>query len=507
MTSQTSDIQPSRASRVSTGITGLDDILGGGLSASRIYLVEGTPGSGKTTLALQFLQAGIAAGERCLYVSLSETREELQVVIESHGFRLEGMSVVELSSAATALGADQEVTLLHPWEVELGETIRLIAGEVERSNPTRLVFDSLSELRLLAQDSLRYRRQILSLKQFFSGRSATVLMLDDLTAGHGEFDQQLHSLSHGVITLERLSLDFGPARRRMEVQKMRGAPFRAGYHDFNIVPGGLEVFPRLIAAEHHAPFGSEPVSSGVAGLDALLAGGPLRGTCTLISGPAGAGKTSLALQYIASACARGERCAMYEFDERIATLMARAAQQGLDLGPLVGEQRLTLEQIDPADISPGEFASMIRHAVEVDEVKLIVIDSLTGYESAMPYEKQLMLQMHELLSYLNQRGVVTFLIDSQHGLVGSMSSRLNISYIADAVVLLRFFEAGGMVKKAIAVLKNRGGGHESTIRELSVDRTGIHVGEPLTGFQGVLTGTPTFLGSSEPLIGEPSEGA
>lgn len=486
--------------RISTGIPGLDDILGGGLTPNRLYLVEGMPGSGKTTLALQFLSAGRSAGERCLYVTLSETQEELEAVVASHGLTLDGIDVFELASADNAFSADREMTLLHPWEMELGETVKLITDEVERSNPSRVVFDSLSEMRLLAQDPLRYRRQTLALKQFFAGRHATVLLLDDLTGGGGQQDLQLHSISHGVITLERMTLDFGAARRRLQVQKMRGFDFRAGFHDLAIRRGGLEVFPRLVAAEHHRPFLGTRVPSGVPELDALFGGGPLRGTCTLITGPAGAGKTTLALQYVVAACARNERAAVYEFDERVDTLLTRAATQGLGLQRCIDNGNLLLQQLDPVEISPGEFTARIRTEVEHKNVRLVVIDSLSGYQAAMPQEKQLILQLHELLSYLNQQGVATLLLNVQQGLVGTMEANLNVSYVADAVLLLRFFEAEGHVRKAISVLKNRGGEHENTIRELRIDHSGVRIGEPLTGFRGVLTGTPTYTGEGGPLL-------
>lgn len=492
--------------RVSSGIAGLDEILGGGLTPHRLYLVEGMPGAGKTTLALQFLSASRSAGERCLYITLSETRNELEEVVASHGMTLDGIDVFEFAATEAASNVGREMTLLHPWEVELGETVKLITDEVERSNPARVVFDSLSELRLLAQDPLRYRRQVLALKQFFARRDVTVLLLDDLTGSAGKQDLQLHSICHGVITLERLTLDFGAARRRLQVQKMRGTDFRGGHHDLAIRHGGLEVFPRLIAAEHHKPFAGDPVPSGLPELDALLAGGPLRGTCTLISGPAGAGKTTLALQYIAAARSRGERSVLYEFDERIGTLLTRAGKQGIDLQAFIDSGHLLLRQIDPAEISPGEFVSMIRREVEVEQVRLVVIDSLSGYEAAMPQEKQLVLQMHELLSYLNQQGVATLLINAQPGLLGSGTSNLNISYIADAVLLIRFFEACGRVHKAIAVLKNRGGAHETAIRELRIDHSGIRIGEPLTSFHGVLTGTPTYTGEGAPLLEERTVG-
>jgi circadian clock protein KaiC len=486
--------------KVSTGNAGMDSILSGGLPSNRLYLIEGAPGSGKTTLALEFLIAGVALGERVLYVTLSETREELEVVAESHGWNLAGFDVFELSAADEVIGGGSEQSILHPWEMELGETIGLIQREVERVKPRRVVFDSLSETRLLAQDPLRYRRQVLALKQFFAGRNSTVVLVDDMTgAGDGQ-DTHLHSLCHGVITLERLTLDFGAARRRLQVQKLRGVDFVAGYHDFTIRKGGLEIYPRLIAANHHASYVGEPVPSGVPEIDALLNGGPLRGTCMLITGPAGAGKTTIALQYLHAASERGEKATIYEFDERIGTLQSRSEAFSLDIKPHVENGRLRVEQVDPAELSPGEFTARVRYQVEQRGIKMLVIDSLNGYMAAMPQEQQLILQMHELLSYLSQQGVVTLLINPQQGLLGSMSTNLSISYVADAVMLLRFFEAEGRMRKAISVVKNRAGQHEDAIREFRVDADGVRVGQPLTEFRGVMTGTPEYLGQVDPLL-------
>jgi len=485
---------------ISTGNVGLDTILKGGLPASRLYLLEGAPGAGKTTLALQFLREGVAQGEPVLYITLSETKEELAVVAASHGWSIDDFAIFEFNSASELLGDARDQSILHPWEMELGETIKLIQDEVDRVKPTRVVFDSLSEMRLLAQDPLRYRRQVLALKQFFAGRSGTVLLVDDMTGSENGRDSQLHSLCHGVITLERLTLDFGAARRRLQVQKLRGVDFIAGYHDFVIRKGGLDVFPRLIAAHHHSDYGAEPVASGVPALDALLAGGPLRGTSTLLTGAAGTGKTTIALQYIHAACARGECSTIYQFDERIGTLLARARAFNLDLQKYLDNGCLRIEQIDPAEISPGEFAARIRGEVEGRGTRMIVLDSLNGYMAAMPQEQQLILQMHELMSYLSQQGVVTFLINPQQGLLGTMATNLNVSYVADAVVLLRFFEAGGRLRKAISVVKNRAGPHEDAIRELRIDARGVRVGEPLTEFRGVMTGTPEYVGAGNPLM-------
>ena len=485
---------------ISTGNDGLDLILRGGLPAGRLYLVEGQPGSGKTTLCMQFLHEGVRRGERVLHVSLSETAEEIAAVAASHGWTMDGIDVFEFASVAEVFGEGRDQSILHSWEMELGQTIDLIRAEVERVNPQRVVFDSLSEMRLLAQDPLRYRRQVLALKQFFAGRECTVLLVDDLSGSAEGRDTHLHSLCHGVITLERLTLDFGPARRRLQVQKLRGVDFNAGFHDFAIRKGGLAIFPRLTASDHQGDYVGEAVESGIEELDALMGGGPLRGTSTLISGPAGTGKTTIALQFLDHACARGERCTVFEFDERVGTLYARAKAFNIDIQRHIESGCLLIRQVDPAEMSPGEFAAAVRDEVEGRGSRMIVIDSLNGYMAAMPQEQQLILQIHELLSYLSRQGVVTFLINPQQGLVGTMASNLNVSYVADAVILLRFFEAGGRIRKAISVLKNRGGMHEDTIRELRIDTGGVRVGEPLNSFKGVLTGTPEYVGVQTPLM-------
>lgn len=483
-------------SRAGTGISGLDDILGGGFPKTRLYLVEGDPGSGKTTLALQFLLEGLRLGESGLYVTLSETKDELVAVAASHGWSLDKVTIHELALPEEKLTPGGHYTFFHPSEVELGGTTKSILAEVERVKPVRVVFDSLSEMRLLARDPLKYRRQILGLKQFFIGRNCTVLLLDDRTSTDG--DLQLQSLAHGVIMLEQLSPLYGAERRRMRVIKMRGVHFRGGYHDFTIEKGGLRVYPRLIAAEHTEHGGMKSyarsqISSGLQGLDQLLGGGLTYGTSTLIIGPAGSGKSALTIQHACAAAARGEKSAFFVFDEGLTTLLERSEALGSPLPEFVRNGMISLLQIDPAERSPGEFVNMVRHAVE-DGARIVVIDSLNGYINAMPEEKFLVIQMHELLSYLNQKSVVSLLVVAQHGMVGSsMEAPVDISYLADTVILLRYYEALGHVKKAISVVKRRNGSHESTIRDYRISADGLEVGEPLKNFQGVLTGVPRIL--------------
>jgi circadian clock protein KaiC len=484
--------------RISTGSSGLDDILGGGLDPNRLYLYEGRPGTGKTTIALQFLREGVRRGEPVLYVTLSETRRELALVAKRHGWSLEGIDVFELVPPETTLDPDQELTVFHPAEVELTETTRLILDQVSKLNATRVVIDSLSELRLLAQSPLRYRRQVLALKHFFAERQCTVVLLDDLTA-HQD-DLQLHSIAHGVVLLEQQAIDYGAERRRIRVVKMRGIQFRGGSHDFIIAKGGLQIFPRLVAAEHHRTFPGDIMLSGHPALDEMLGGGLERGTNALLIGAAGVGKSSLALTYAISAALRGEHAVFFAFDEGRGTIEARASTIGLPLEECVTSGRLHLQQIDPAEMAPGEFAAAVRRSVEEDGARVVVIDSLNGYLNAMPDERFLILQMHELLSYLGQQGVLTILVLAQHGLVGPMDTPVDLSYLSDAVVMLRYFEFAGQVRRALSVVKKRSGNHEHTIREFMLTSTGIKLGPPLTQFAGVLSGTPQYIGDSGTLF-------
>lgn len=487
----------------STGVEGLDDVLGGGLARRRLYLVEGVPGSGKTTLAMQFLMAGVAEHETVLYVTLSETEEELRAVSDSHGWQLAGITIRELTASESALEPDDQNTMFHPSEVELAHAIKPILADVDRLKPTRIVFDSLSELRLLAGTALRYRRQILALKHYFATRHCTVVMLDDLTAS--DHDLQMQSLAHGVVRLEQLHPEYGADRRRLRVVKYRGVSFRGGYHDYAIRKGGLEVFPRLVAAEHRGAPTQRRLSSDLPEFDALLKGGIEEGTSTLIAGASGTGKSSLAAQFVAAAAARGESAAMFIFDESPVTLLSRCSALGIKLPEHVDRGVVSLRQVDPAELTPGELVHEIRRAVETRQCKVVVIDSLNGYLNAMPEERFLAIQLHELLMFLGQQGVVTILIAAHQGLIGNrMDTPVDASYLADAVVLLRYFESKGEVRQAISVMKKRGGPHERTIRELRLEDGSIKVGEVLRSFRGILTGAPMHEGAGDPWSESPN---
>ena len=484
--------------RVQTGVSGLDEVLHGGLVPERLYLIDGNPGSGKTTFALQFLLNGVSKGEKCLFVTLSETQDELAAGAVSHGWSLDGIDIVELTpDQQEELHGDGPLTMVHPSDIELTSTMQKILGAIEKLDPSRVVLDSLSELRLLAQSSLRYRRQILALKQFFAGRRCTVLLLDDRTA-EGP-DMQLHSIAHGVIALDVNTPPYGQTRRQLQVLKFRGSDFASGFHDFAIRREGITIFPRLVAADHGWQFDKSIIASGVKMLDTLLGGGVERGTSTLLVGPPGCGKSTIALQYATAAAARGDHAASFVFDETKAALLARSEGIGLHIHEGNGPGQIALRQIDPVEVSPGEFAVMVRRAVERDKARVVIIDSLNGYLNAMPQDNFLTAQLHELLSYLNNTGVTTFLVVAQHGsmLGGNMASQIDASYLADSVVMLRYFEHHGSVKKAISVMKKRTGGHEESIRQLMFSNSGIHLSEPLLQLRGVLTGVPVEL-AAEP---------
>ena len=464
-----------------------------------LYLVDGDPGTGKTTLGIQFLLEGIAQGEPVLYITLSESERELRQVAHSHGWSLDDITIYELLPIEESLKAEEQYTVLYPGEVELSNTIKGILRRVEDVKPKRIVFDSLSELRLLARESLRFRRQLLALKQYFGGRDCSVLLLDDHTAGDGERD--LQSIVHGVVRLENLPREYGTKRRRMEIVKLRGVQFREGYHDYNIRTGGLEVYPRLVATEHGRPFPRSLSSSGLPELDSLLGGGLNRGTNTLLMGPAGAGKSTIALRYAASAAARGEKAYFVTFDEGMPTLCERAEGLGIEIQPLLESGMLQIEVKDPAELSPGHFVARVREEVEQHGVGMVVIDSLNGLLAAMPGETYLTIQLHELLGFLNNQGITSILVMAQYGILGQgMASPVDVSYLADTILLLRYFESRGVVRQAISVVKKRSGKHERTIRELQLGPERIRVGGPLTEFQGVLTGVPSYVGQTAPLM-------
>jgi circadian clock protein KaiC len=474
--------------RASTGIAGLDDVLFGGFPLHRLYLVQGTPGVGKTTLALQFLREGARLGEATLYITLSETEAEIRQVADSHGWSLDGITLFELSSAEQTLRLDEENTLYATADVDLKETVRVLLDEVRRVKPSRVVFDSLSEIRLLAQSPMRYRRQLLALKQHFTGQNCTVLLLDDRSGG--ESDVQVESLAHGVVLLEQSPLQYGGDRRRVRVTKLRGSQFRSGYHDFIIERGGLQVFPRLVAAEHRRDFVTQTLPSGIAALDKLLGGGLDRSTSALIMGPAGSGKSAIATHFAYAAAERGEVAALFLFEERLGTLLTRSRDLGLSLDPHVDARRILLTQVDPAELAPDQFTGLVRDAVERHGARLVVIDSINGYFNAMPEGRFLTLQIHELLGYLGERNVASIMTMAQTGMLGAMASPVDVSYLSDTVIVLRYFEAVGRIRKALSVVKKRTGKHEDTIRELTMDARGLHLTEPLTGFRGILTGVP-----------------
>jgi circadian clock protein KaiC len=490
------EIQVDSAAKAKTGVAGLDDVLVGGLARGHVFLIEGSPGTGKTTIALSFLMSGAALGERGLYITLSETEKELRAGARSHGWELgDPIEVSELVPPESLLDPDSEQSLLYSSDLELGETTKAIFDAFERVRPSRVVLDSLSEIRLLAQSSLRYRRQILALKHFFATKNVTVLLLDDLTTD--TMDKTVHSIAHGVIKLEELAPEYGSERRRLRIMKYRGQAFRGGYHDMIIKNGGVAVFPRLIASEHRVSFARAQSTSGIVELDALVGGGLEQGSSTLVLGPSGTGKSTFCFQFAVAAIARGEKAAMFIFDEELGLLFDRTKSLGMDLEAMRDSGLLHIEQVDAAELSPGEFAHRVRDCVDSSGARTVIIDSLNGYQASMPQESALTLHIHELIQFLNRRGATTFLTIAQHGLIGDMKSPVDLTYIADTVILLRYFEALGKVRRAVSVIKKRSGRHEDTIREFRMGKTGLVLGPPLTEFQGVLRGVPQFIGSSE----------
>ena len=481
---------------VSSGSPELDYILAGGFAAKRIHLIEGEPGAGKTTLGLQFLMDGRDKGERCLYITLSESKEELLHVAGTHDWSLDGIEIFELVPPELSLDPEREQSIVYASDLELGETVQMVKDEVERVAPARVVFDSLSEIRLLAQGALRFRRQVLALKHFFSQHGCTVLFLDDLTEIID--DLSLHSLAHGVVRLEQIAMTYGAERRRLRVHKMRGRKFHGGYHDFVIRKGGLDIFPRLVASDHPDE-GHEwkHARSGIAALDELVGGGLDYGTSTLIIGPSGTGKSTMGLRYAYEALKKGERVLVVSFDETKAIFERRASGLGMEMAPFTRNGHFTFRQVDPAELSPGELTGIIREQVEREGACVVVLDSLSGYQQAMPEEQFLLLQMHEILTYLNQQNVLTFLILTQAGMIGQMQNPLDLTYLSDTVLLLRYFETDGEIRRAVSVVKKRTGRHETSIREFRVGEGGIEVGPRLEGFRGVLTGTPTYDGREE----------
>lgn len=490
----------------STGVRGLDAILGGGLPANCFYLVQGDPGSGKTTLALQFLLDGVQRGESALYVTLSETKRELTKVARSHKWSLDGIALLDLSAIENLVKPEARTTVFHASELELGKVTDLLIKELRRLKPGRVVFDSLSEFRLISETPLRYRRQLLSLKQEFVRNGSTVLLLDDKMGNEQTgSDPHILSLAHGVIEMEQLSPSYGTARRRLRILKLRGVKFPEGYHDYNIETGGICVYPRIVG--HLSPQNSprKRLSSGLPELDHLFGGGLDHGTTTLIVGSAGTGKSTLALHFGARMASEGQRVMVFAFDETRAVLLDRVAALGFKLEPFMKNGLMTVEQVDPAELSPGEFANRIVEGVEAG-CKLVVVDSLNGYLNSMPGESYLASQLHELFSYLNNKGVVTLVTLAQHGFIYAPESPVDLSYLADTVVSMRYFEAAGEVRQSVAVIKKRTGQHERTIREFKLESgVGIRIGEPLREFQGVLTGVPSFQGSPKQVMDDASK--
>jgi circadian clock protein KaiC len=479
--------------RCGSGCPGLDDVLGGGFPRGHFYLLEGEPGTGKTTLALQFMAEGLRKGEKVLYVTLSESASDLLGVARIHGIDLDGIQFVELRPTEQDLKPEGQYTVFHPAEIELNDRLQTIVAEIDRHKPARVVIDALSEVRMLAKDPLRYRRQVISLREYVP-RTCTVLLLDDRSSRYS--DIELHSIVHGVMALHKVQPEYGKTRRRVEVSKLRGCAFREGFHDYVIQTGGLVVFPRLVASEHVPDADLRgSIKSGIRELDALVGGGLDRGTSTLLIGPAGCGKSTIAMRWITAAAEKGETTAAFIFEETLDTLLRRTSGLGMRLKPAIESGRLRIDHLDPAELSPGEFIDKVRSCVDKHGARTVVIDSLNGFMQSMPGEQHLPLHLHELLTYLNHKGVVTLMILAQAGVIGSnMQTPADVSYLADNILVLRYFEAQGEVRQAISMIKKRSGPHEHTIRELRLGPDCIRVGEPLTNFHGVLSGIPSVVG-------------
>ena len=481
-----------------TGVPGLDEILSGGLPRNHLYLLQGKPGTGKSTIALQFLLEGVRTGEKSLYVTFSETKLELETVAKSHGWNLENLDILELSAISSSIGTSSQTTLFHPSEIELNKTMNLLLAKLNESNAKRIVFDSVSELRLLADNSLRYRRMMLEFKEFFIGRGSTVLFLDDLTSEAGDIHVQ--SIVHGVLLLEKFRAGYGVERRQFHISKLRGVAFKGGTHDYSIIKGGITIFPRLVASDSHANFQRETFSSEVPALDSLIGGGFHRGTSNLLLGPAGTGKSTIAMKFAIEAAKKGKKVAIYNFEESSFNILVRAQELGLELEKYIASGNITLRKIDPAELTPGQFNALLRNSANEFHADMVVIDSLNGYIHAMPEQKFLMLQLHELLAFLSSRGVVTVMILAQSGIMGQMQTPLDLTYLADTVIITRYFEAFGSIKKAISVIKKRTGTHEETMRELKIGPGGVIVGPVLKEFSGIFTGVPKYSGTESKMM-------
>ncbi|PRY06143.1 ATPase domain-containing protein [Paraburkholderia sp. BL25I1N1] len=484
---------------VLTGIPELDFVLRGGLPKYRLHLIEGAPGTGKTTIALRFLIDGVRNQESCLYVTFSESTDELVSAARTHGWDVGGIDFFEL--VPDEAQAAQQQTVLLPAEIELDKTVQRIIARIEATHPDRIVIDSVSELRLLAHDPFIYRRQLSSLKRFLQGRCITTILLDDLRFND---DGELQSLVHGVISLSSSERDYGAGRRRLRIAKMRGTNLMSGWHDYALVTGEVLVFPSLIANDHTSDVRGAPLRSGSPGLDEILGSGLDRGTTTMLIGPSGAGKSSLALSYALAGARNGEHAAYFSFDEAYEIFVRRGQSLGLDPQPALASGQLAWQRMNPSRISPGEFVWAVRREVEDKNARVVVIDSINSYLSTMPEERSLIAQLHELLTYLNRRGVVTLLLLAQQGVLGDVENPVDLSFLSDTVLLLRFFEAAGQLRRAVTVIKRRTGAHDTAIHEFRLSGHGVEIGRPLRDLHGIFSGVPTYSGSPDNLIDDSS---